>query len=188
MNTIRRSLIDISQLPERGEIIIDAEGHVAGRLATYVAKALLEKPELRVVVVNVEKLAITGDEKMVIEWIKRKISEWRTHYNPEKAGPKVPRRPDRIFKRIVRGMLPKKTETGRMALKRLRVYMSIPIEFIQRKKLILYEVPKAKLRLRPLLDYVTLEEVWRNIDPAAWTRWKKARDLWGKKIKQQSTE
>ena len=186
MNVVKKTL-DISQLPEKGEIIIDAEGHVAGRLATYIAKALLEKPGLRIIVVNAEKLAITGDKKMVIEWIKRKITEWRTHYNPEKAGPKIPRRPDRIFKRIVRGMLPKKTETGRRALKRLRVYMSMPVEFTERKRLVLYEVPKAKLRLRPLLKYVTLEEVWRKIDPAAWERWKRARDIWEKKIKQQSS-
>jgi len=188
MNMIKHLLLDISQLPDKGEIIIDAEGHVAGRLASYIAKALLAKPELRIIVVNVEKLAITGDKKMVVEWFKRKISEWRTHYNPEKAGPKLPRRPDRIFKRIVRGMLPKKTKTGHMALKRLRVYMSIPIEFTQRKKLVIYEVPEAKLRLRPLLKYVTLEEVWRHIDPAAWAQWNKARELWEKKIKQQSAE
>ncbi len=187
MNVARRFLVDVSQLPERGEVVIDAEGHVAGRLATYIAKALLERPELRIVVVNAEKLVITGDEKMVIEWIKRKIDEWRTHYNPEKVGPKIPRRPDRIFRRIVRGMLPKKTETGRRALKRLRVYMSMPIEFFQRRRLVLYEVPEAKLRLRPLLDYVTLEEVWRNVDPAAWEQWKKARDVWEKKIKQQAS-
>jgi large subunit ribosomal protein L13 len=188
MNIVKHLLLDISQLPDKGEIIIDAEGHVAGRLASYIAKTLLAKPELRIIVVNVEKLVITGDKKMVIEWFKRKISEWRTHYNPEKVGPKLPRRPDRIFKRIVRGMLPKKTKTGRMALKRLRVYMSVPIEFTQRKKLVLYEVPKAKLRLRPLLKYVTLEEVWRHIDPVAWAQWNKARELWEKKIKQQSAE
>ncbi|AAL62942.1 50S ribosomal protein L13 [Pyrobaculum aerophilum] len=183
MNVVKRPL-DISQLPDAGEVIVDAEGHVAGRLATYIAKALLERPNLRIVVVNAEKLVITGDEKMVIEWFKRKISEWRTHYNPEKAGPKVPRRPDRVFKRIVRGMLPKKSETGRSALKRLRVYMSIPIEIMQRKRLVLYEVPEAKLRLRPLLQYTTLEEVWRSIDPEAWEKWRRAVEVWGKKLKQ----
>jgi large subunit ribosomal protein L13 len=61
------------------------------------------------------------------------------------------------------------------------------MEFFQRKRLVLYEVPEAKLRLRPLLRYVTLEEVWRNVDPAAWEQWKKARDMWEKKIKQQAS-
>jgi len=41
MNAARRSLVDVSQLPEKGEVVIDAEDHVAGRLATYIAKALL---------------------------------------------------------------------------------------------------------------------------------------------------
>jgi len=90
MNAARRSLVDVSQLPEKGEVVIDAENHVAGRLATYIAKALLERPELRIVVVNAEKLVITGDEKMVVEWIKRKIGEWRTHYNPEREVRKSP--------------------------------------------------------------------------------------------------
>ncbi|MGC8994034.1 MAG: 50S ribosomal protein L13 [Pyrobaculum sp.] len=188
MNIIRKVLEDISELPESGEVIIDAEGHVMGRLATYIAKALLEKPRLWIVVVNAEKLVVTGDRKMIIEWFKRKISEWRTHYNPEKVGPKIPRRPDRVFKRVVRGMLPKDVKRGRLALKRLRVYMSIPIEMFERKRLVVYEVPHAKLRVRPLLKYVTLEEIWRNIDPAAWEKWRKALEIWSKKLKQTPSE
>jgi len=181
---IVKKVLDLSQIPEKGEIVIDAEGHIMGRLASYVAKILLSKPELRVVVVNAEKLVVTGDRKMVVEWFMRKISEWRTHYNPEKAGPKIPKRPDRVFKRVVRGMLPKKVESGRDALKRLRVYMSIPLDFIQRRRLVLYEVPAAKLRVRPLMQFVTLEEVWHSIDPAAWEKWNKAKEVWAKKIKQ----
>jgi len=181
---IVKEVLDLSQLPERGEIVIDADGHVMGRLASYVAKILLSKPELQVIVVNAEKLVITGDRKMIMRWFMRKISEWRTHYNPEKVGPKIPRRPDRVFKRVVRGMLPKKIEKGRNALKRLRVYMSIPLDFLQRRRLVLYEVPAAKLKVRPLMQYVTLEEVWRIIDPATWEKWNKAKELWAKKIKQ----
>ncbi|MCU7787935.1 50S ribosomal protein L13 [Pyrobaculum sp. 3827-6] len=183
MNIVKKTL-DISKLPEDGEVVIDAEGHVMGRLATYIAKTLLKKPRLRIVVINAEKLVVTGDEKMVVEWFKRRIGEWRTHYNPEKVGPKIPRRPDRVFKRVVRGMLPKDVESGRLALKRLRVYMSIPIEMFERKRVVAYEVPDARLRVRPLLKYVTLEEVWRSIDPASWEKWRKAVEIWGKKLKQ----
>jgi len=185
---IVKEALDLSQLPEKGEIIIDAEGHVMGRLASYVAKILLSKPELRVIVVNAEKLIITGDRKMIVRWFMRKISEWRTHYNPEKVGPKIPRRPDRVFKRIVRGMLPKKIEKGRKALKRLRVYMAIPLDLLQRRRLVLYEIPGAKLKVRPLMRFVTLEEVWCILDPAAWEKWKKARELWEKKIKRLTSE
>lgn len=182
MKIVKKTL-NLNSVAESGEIIIDAEGHVAGRLATYIAKLLIEKPRLRVIVVNIDKAVITGDRKMVIEWYKRKISELGTHYNPEKVGPKVPRRPDRVFKRIVRGMLPKKTKTGKDALKRLRVYMSMPLEFYERKVLVMYQVPKARLKIRPLVKYTTLEEVWKSVDQAAWEQWTKARALWEKKIK-----
>lgn len=180
---IVKKVLDLERLPEKGEVVIDAEGHVAGRLASQIAKILLERPGLRVIVINAERAVITGDREMVLEWFKRKISEWRTHYNPEKVGPKIPRRPDRVFKRIVRGMLPKKTEAGVNALKRLRVYMSIPIDFFERKTLVVYQIPKAMLRVRPMLKYVALEDIWRNLDPAAWEQWSRAKSLWEKKIK-----
>ncbi|MEM1663090.1 MAG: 50S ribosomal protein L13 [Pyrobaculum sp.] len=182
MKVVKKTL-DISSVPESGEIIVDAEGHVAGRLASYIAKLLIEKPRLRVIVVNIDKAVVTGERKMAIEWYKRKISEWRTHYNPEKVGPKVPRRPDRVFKRIVRGMLPKKTERGREALKRLRVYMSMPLELYNRKALVMYQIPKAMLKIRPLIKYITLEEIWKSVDQTAWEKWTKAKALWEKKIK-----
>ncbi len=168
------------KLPERGEIVIDASGCVVGRLATQIAKILLKRPKLVVKVINVEKAVITGDREMVVNWFLKKISEWRTHYNPKKVGPKVPRRPDRVFKRVVRGMLPK-GEAGRWALKRLKVYVSTPLELIQRET---YKIPTAKIVQRPLMRYVTLEEVWRSIDPSAWEQWKKAQTVWEKRIKQ----
>ena len=41
-------------------------------------------------------------------------------------GPKFPRRPDDIFRRAVRGMVPYRKPTGRKAFKTLRVYVGIP--------------------------------------------------------------
>jgi len=43
------------------------------------------------------------------------------------SGP-YPKRPDRIFKRAIRGMLPYKTEDGREALSNVRVYVGNPYE------------------------------------------------------------
>ncbi|MCC6019813.1 MAG: 50S ribosomal protein L13 [Thermoproteaceae archaeon] len=182
--SVTRVPLDISQLPERGEIVIDGAGHVAGRLATYIVRVLLSKPELWVYVINAEKIVITGCSRVVTLWFARKISEWRTHYNPEKAGPKIPRRPDRVFKRIVRGMLPRKQWRGLWALKRLRVYMSVPLALMQRRRLVIYEIPEAKLRAKPMLKYTTLEEVWRLLEPLAWERWRRARELWERKTAQ----
>lgn len=158
---------------EKGVVVIDATNHVAGRLATAVAKFLRVNKNVNVVVVNIDKAVVVGDKKMVINWYMKKVSEWRTHYNPEKVGPKIPRRPDRIFKRIVRDMLPRKSYEGRQALKRLRVYMSVPPGL----KGELYYVPEALMKPKPLYKYITLEELWRHIDPKAWGKWSEAQSL-----------
>jgi len=43
-------------------------------------------------------------------------------------GPFFPRSPERVVKRTIRGMLPYRTARGKEALKRLRVFISIPPE------------------------------------------------------------
>ena len=43
-------------------------------------------------------------------------------------GPNYPKRPDRIFKRAVRGMVPYEKTRGREALGRVRVYVGDPYE------------------------------------------------------------
>lgn len=158
---------------DKGIVVIDATSHVVGRLASVIAKLLRSNKEVNVIVVNVDKAVIVGDRKMVIGWYMKKVSEWRTHYNPEKVGPKIPRRPDRIFKRIVRDMLPYKSAEGRRALKRLKVYMSVPPNISGE----LYYVPEALMRQRPLYKFLTLEELWKHIDPRAWSKWKEAQSL-----------
>ncbi len=134
-------------------IVVDATGLVAGRLASVVAKLLLRGNS--VVVVNAEKAIITGKRNRVIEWYMKRVSEWRTHYNPEKKGPKIPRRPDMILRRMIRNMLPYKKPRGRNALKRLRVYVGVPPEYLNAEKLIPEE---AKLQ-NSKVQYITLAEL-----------------------------
>ncbi|OYT26877.1 MAG: 50S ribosomal protein L13 [Thermoprotei archaeon ex4572_64] len=171
------NVINVVKNPPSTEVIVDATNHVVGRLAAIVAKWLLEGR--KVIIVNAEKAVITGDFNMVLNWYKRKITEWRTHYNPEKVGPKIPRRPDRILKRIVRGMLPRKDWRGRRALKRLKVYMSIPPEYIKRPRVV---IVRALIKERPRLKYVTLEELWKHIEPHKYEEWIKAKEIWEKKL------
>lgn len=162
-------VLNKGEVPKEDEVVIDATGHIAGRLATVVAKlALMGK---RVVVINAEKAIITGDRNMVINWIKKRITEIRTHYNPEKVGPKWPRRPDRILRRIIRGMLPHKKAKGRLALRRIRVYMGVPSQYANRQP---YVVPGSMLKPRPGVKYVTLEEVWASIEPEKYNEWRNA--------------
>ncbi|MCS7104573.1 MAG: 50S ribosomal protein L13 [Thermofilaceae archaeon] len=133
--------------------VVDASGLVAGRLASLVAKRLLRGE--RIIIVNAEKAIITGKRQRVVEWYMKRVSEWRTHYNPERKGPKIPRRPDLMLKRMVKNMLPYKKPRGREALKRLRVYMGVPQEYANVDKL----VPKEAALQNEKVQYVTLAEL-----------------------------
>ncbi len=144
------------------QVVIDASGLVAGRLASVVAKLLLRGES--VVIVNAEKAIISGKRKRVVEWYMKRVSEWRTHYNPEKKGPKIPRRPDMMLRRMVRNMLPYKRPRGRQALKRLRVYVGVPREYEGVEK---WSPEEARLK-NPLVEYVTLGELSTLVGGGTW--------------------
>lgn len=119
-------------------MIINAEGKVLGRLASYIAKYLLEeerkvreglKNEIEeVIVVNAEKAIVTGSKETIMPryFFMRKVGSYR-------KGPFYPRMPDKILKRTVRGMLPYQKPKGRKALKALKVYIGIPKEYSKKK-------------------------------------------------------
>ncbi|MFW6141357.1 MAG: 50S ribosomal protein L13 [Candidatus Saliniplasma sp.] len=106
--------------------VYDGEDKILGRLATKIAKDLLSGEEVRVV--NAEKVFITGDKVTILEDYKKKRERGKI-----RKGPYYPRRPERIFKRSVRGMLPYQQPRGRKAFKRLRAYIGIPSEFEGKK-------------------------------------------------------
>ena len=107
---------------EPGEIVIDAEGLILGRMASHVAKRLLNGE--RVVIVNAEKALISGKRLSIL----REKQDFLQvgHF---RKGPFHPRRPDMIVKRVIRGMLPRKKPRGKEALKRLRVYIGVPKDY-----------------------------------------------------------
>ncbi len=100
-------------------IIIDADNCVAGRVASRVAKELLNGKEVHVI--NVKTAVISGNKKYVQEFFSQKVSRGDPYH-----GPFYPVRPDRIFRRIVRGMLPRQKQRGKTAFKRLHVYIAAP--------------------------------------------------------------
>lgn len=102
--------------------IIDADGAIVGRLASYVAKRAMEGE--RFAVVNAEKAIVTGSKKHVLELYKRKTS-----FKRQIGGKHFPKRPDMVLKRTIRGMVPRKTYRGRNAISRVKVYMGVPKEF-----------------------------------------------------------
>ncbi len=106
-------------------IVIDATDLVLGRMASVVAKHLLNGE--RVTVINAEKAVVTGNPRFIIERYK-KFLRIRTLTAPWK-GPIHHRRPDMLVRRTIRGMLPWKKTRGKEAYKRLRVYIGTP-EFL----------------------------------------------------------
>ncbi|MEB3846603.1 MAG: 50S ribosomal protein L13 [Desulfurococcales archaeon] len=138
------------------EIVVDGSGQILGRLASIVAKKLLEG--YRVTVVNVEKIVISGKPSEVVKSYKSTVLTVRSHH-AHKWRPKRPRSPINIFKSSVKGMLPKNNKRGREALKRLKAYIGVPEEF-KGKELVRFKEADASRLGR---WYVELERVSREL-------------------------
>ena len=109
------------------DVVVDARDCILGRVASQVAERALAGE--RIAVVNAERAVITGDETQITEkyFGRRAMGSDR--------GPYYPKRPDRIFKRAVRGMLPYKTTRGREAFENVRVYVGNPYEDTETERL-----------------------------------------------------
>lgn len=102
--------------------VVDASDQILGRMASVVAKRLLDGES--VAIVNPEKAIITGDPDQIYKRYKTRFDLSRA-VNPRR-GPFFPRTPDRIVSRAVRGMLPWSKARGKEAFRRLRVYRGVP--------------------------------------------------------------
>ena len=112
--------------PPRRELYVDATNQILGRMASIVAKKLLEG--YRVYIVNAEKAVLSGDPLMVVKSYLN-LLRVKVHVNPYKWGPRRPRSPIRIVRDAVEGMLPRDRQRGREAARRLKVYIGLPEEF-----------------------------------------------------------
>ena len=119
--------------------VVDATGHVVGRLASVLAKRLLNGEEI--VVVNAENAIVTGRRSVVFQEYRARHQRGSTTSRMRGIGPRYPRRPDMILRRTISRMMPYQLPRGRTALKRLRVYLSVPNEF---KDQPLETIPDAK--------------------------------------------
>ena len=131
-------------------LIIDAEGATLGRLATNVAKKLLNGEN--VAIINSEKAIISGKKPAIKEHYKKK-REVGTY----RKGPFFPRTAERIVKRSIRGMIPYQKPHGRAAFKRLKCYTGIPKEFEGEKFEKIKEAEK-----RPV-DFITIKDLSRSL-------------------------
>jgi large subunit ribosomal protein L13 len=107
--------------------VIDVTGHVVGRLASVVAKRLLNGEEI--VLVRAEAAILTGRRRTVLAEYAKKRGHGSTTSRMRGIGPFYPRRPDMILRRTISRMLPYQQARGRDALKRLRVYMDLPAAY-----------------------------------------------------------
>ena len=106
-------------------VVVDMDNAVLGRASSKVAKLLLEGN--KVILLNAEKAIITGRARWTVDDHMNR-HQIKTATNPRR-GPFTQKQPDRIVRRTVRGMLPMKKSSGRMAFRRLQVHIGVPEEF-----------------------------------------------------------
>ncbi len=100
-------------------VLINANGLIVGRLSSIVAKKLLEGEEITII--NAEKAIISGAKASTHAEYKQTVER-----GTKEKGPYFPKRPDAIVTRTIRGMLPYKTQRGKDATSRLKVYIGTP--------------------------------------------------------------
>eukprot|EP00927_Polykrikos_kofoidii_P013253 TRINITY_DN1576_c0_g1_i3.p1 TRINITY_DN1576_c0_g1~~TRINITY_DN1576_c0_g1_i3.p1 ORF type:complete len:202 (+),score=31.29 TRINITY_DN1576_c0_g1_i3:56-661(+) len=140
------------------EIVVDCRGHLLGRLASTVAKELLNGQ--KVVCVRVEDTNISGS----LYRNKLKYAEFRRkkmNSNP-KTGPLHYRSPAKILWRTIRGMVPHKTARGAAALDRLRAFEGIPHPYDRKKRMVIPHCLKV-LRLQPFRNFCKLGDLSKHV-------------------------
>jgi len=125
-------------------VVVDAAGHLLGRLASLLAKELLCGQ--KIVVVRTEEINISGS-LFRNQLIFSKFMQKRCNTNPRR-GPYHFRAPGRILYRAIRGMIPHKTKRGQAALDRLKLFEGCPHPYDKIKKQVLPAALRV-LRLKP---------------------------------------
>ena len=125
-------------------VVIDCKNHLLGRLASIIAKELLQGQ--RVVCVRTEDVNISGSHyrnKLKFLDKMRKC----TNTNPA-HGPFHFRSPSKVFYRVIRGMIPHKTHRGKCAMERLKCFEGIPAPYDKMKRMVVRDALRVT-RLAP---------------------------------------
>jgi large subunit ribosomal protein L13 len=114
---------------ERNWLLVDANGQTLGRLATQIADALRgkTKPEYTphcdtgdfVVVVNAEKIAVTGNKRADKKYYRH--TGYPGGIKERSLNDMLERRPEEVIRKAVKGMLPR-NRLARKQLTKLKVY------------------------------------------------------------------
>lgn len=146
------------------EIVVDAKGHLLGRMASTVAKELINGQAITLV--RCEDTNISGSlyrNQLKYGAFKQKLSS----YNPKK-GPFHQRAPHKIVMRCIRGMVPYKTAKGAAAMDRLKCFDGIPYPFNMKKRMVIPNALK-NIRLKPHRKFCAVKDVsihfgWHQAD------------------------
>ncbi|XP_010923627.1 large ribosomal subunit protein uL13y [Elaeis guineensis] len=145
-------------------VVVDARHHMLGRLASILAKELLNGQ--RVVVVRCEEICLSGGlvrQKMkFLRFLRKRMNTKPSH------GPIHFRAPAKILWRTIRGMIPHKTKRGAAALARLKAYEGVPPPYDKTKRMVIPDALKV-LRLQAghkycLLGRLSKEVGWSHYD------------------------
>ena len=132
-------------------MIIDATDTILGRMASLVAKKALSGEE--VTIINAEKAVISGTHESVFMKYKFKID-----VGDQIRGPFMSRMSDRLVRRVIRGMLPWHSARGRVAFRRVHVFIGNP-ENVKGAET-LKEISISRLKN---LRYVYVEEISKHL-------------------------
>ncbi len=109
--------------------LVDADGETLGRVAARVAKVLRGKnlptfapqvhPSTHVIVVNAEKIKVTGNKLAAKRYYS--YSGYMGGLHSVVLGDQLQKHPERVITHAVKGMLPK-NHLGRAMLRKLKVY------------------------------------------------------------------
>ena len=121
------------------KIIIDGEGEVLGRVASFAAKKALQGHE--VVITNCNSVLVSGNKNFLVD-----------HYLTMRRRTKVrfPSTPEMLMKRTVRGMINYKSGRGALAFKKLRCHSHVPVEYKDAKGIKLGNKNKRLMNLKEL--------------------------------------
>ncbi|KAJ3339212.1 60S ribosomal protein L13A [Gonapodya sp. JEL0774] len=135
-------------------VVVDAKGHLLGRLASIVAKQLLNGQSI--VLVRCEDINMSGS------FFRNKL-KYLSFLNKQavskgERGPFHLRSPSKIFWRTVRGMVPHKTARGAAALDRLKVFEGVPPPYDKVHRMVIPAALRV-LRLKPGRKYTVLKRL-----------------------------
>ena len=129
-------------------MIVDGNNLILGRMASYAAKKALLGDKINIV--NCEHCVIIGRKKEILDRYHKRLQR-----GVHAKGPFLPRMPDRFVRRSIRGMLPHKTQKGRMAYKNIKCYIGVPEKFKNEKIETLKNIDVSKTST---VDYVKIKE------------------------------